>query len=76
MEFPLLDGLACVLAIAYLIVQVTSRPFGNVSKTRGMVFILLDIALIAVNYLTGNWFLFILWFVCLIVDSLATSDVS
>lgn len=76
MEFPLLDGLACVLAITYLIVLVTSRPFGAVSKTRGVVFILLDIALIAVNYLTGNWFLFILWFICLIVDSLATSDVS
>lgn len=75
MDFPLLDGLACVLAITYLIVLVTSKPIGSASTARGLVFILLDVALLAINCLAGYWFLFMLWLICLIVDSLAISDV-
>lgn len=76
MEFPLLESLAGVLAIAYLVLLFTTRPIGNVSKTRITVYILLDIALLAINWIAGNWFLFTIWLICLIIDGLKASDVS
>jgi hypothetical protein len=76
MEFPLLESLAGVLAIAYLVLLFTTRPIGSVSKTRMVVYILLDIALLAINWIAGNWFLFTIWLICLIIDGLKASDVS
>lgn len=76
MEFPLFESLAGVFAIAYLVLFFTAKPFGSVSKIRSLLFILLNVALLATNCLAGNWFLFMLWLICLIVDSLRASDVS
>jgi len=76
MEFPLLESLAGALAIAYLVLLFTARPISNISKTRTVVFILLDIALLAINWIAGNWFLFIIWLICLIIDGLKASDVN
>jgi len=74
-EFPLLESLAGVLAIAYLVLMFTSKPFGSVSRTKCVVYIFLDIALLAINWLAGNWFLFTIWLICLIIDGLKASDV-
>ena len=76
MEFPLLESLAGALTIAYLVLLFTTRPIGNISKSRITVYILLDIALLAINWIAGNWFLFIIWLICLIIDGLKVSDVN
>ena len=76
MEFPLLESLAGALAIAYLVLLFTTSPIGNISKSRITVYILLDIALLAINWIAGNWFLFTIWLICLIIDGLKASDVN
>lgn len=76
MEFPLLESLAGALAIAYLVLLFTTRPIGSTPKTRITVYILLDIALLAINWIASNWFLFTIWLICLVIDGLKASDAS
>ena len=63
------NNIAGILAVIYLVVLFTINPLkGYVTPNQYVVMIVLDVALIVCNYISGNTFLLILWILCLLMD--------
>ena len=63
------SNIAGILAVIYLVVLFTINPLkGYVTPNQYVVMIVLDVALIVCNYISGNTFLLILWILCLLMD--------